>query len=82
MTETLPENLTFEDAMAQLEAIVRQLESGRVKLDEAVAAYERGMALKTFCADRLREITLKIEKVMADSSGAVKGLEPLDAPAG
>lgn len=42
------QNMSFEDALAKLESIVRELESGRIKLDDAVAAYEKAVALKSF----------------------------------
>ena len=48
------QNMSFEDALAKLEAIVRELESGRIKLDDAVAAYEKAVALKKLCSDRRR----------------------------
>ena len=57
------ENLTFEDALAQLENIVRELEGGRIKLDDAVEAYEKASALKKFCEERLKNAELKIEKI-------------------
>ncbi|MCL2672774.1 MAG: exodeoxyribonuclease VII small subunit [Alphaproteobacteria bacterium] len=77
MTETV-ENLTFESAMAELEEIVRKLESGKVKLDEAVKTYERGIVLKKFCQKRLEEASLKIEKVMLDSAGQPQGAEKFE----
>ena len=46
MSEIDFNNLEFEDALAQLEAIVRELEAGRIKLDDAVEAYEKATALK------------------------------------
>ena len=45
------ENLEFEDALAQLETIVRELEAGKIKLDDAVKAYEKAVALKKICED-------------------------------
>ena len=47
--------MSFEDALAELEAIVRRLEEGSSKLDEAIGAYERGVALKRHCEERLQE---------------------------
>lgn len=73
-------NLNFEDAMLQLESIVRELESGRIKLDDAVEAYEKAMALKKLCEDRLKKAQLKIEKIEVVPSGEIKisSLEKLD----
>ena len=47
-------DLSFEDALIQLENIVRELESGRIKLDDAVQAYEKAVALKQLCENRLK----------------------------
>ena len=52
MTDDLA-NLSFEDAMRELESIVRDLETGKAKLDDAVRAYERGAALKAHCEGKL-----------------------------
>ena len=49
MSENDIQNLSFEDALTQLENIVRELESGRIKLDDAVKAYEKAVALKQLC---------------------------------
>lgn len=62
--------MSFEDAMKALEVIVRNLESGQVKLDDAVTAYERGAALKTHCESKLTEARTKVEKI----TGAGKNL--------
>lgn len=55
--------LSFEDALAELETIVRTLEQGKGKLDESVAAYERGAALKKHCEKKLAEAAARIEKI-------------------
>ena len=68
--------LSFEQAMKELEDIVRRLESGQVKLDEAVSAYERGAALKAHCESKLAEARTKVEKITG--SGKNLGLEPMD----
>ncbi|MDR1694973.1 MAG: exodeoxyribonuclease VII small subunit [Lactobacillaceae bacterium] len=56
-------NLNFEDALLQLENIVRELEAGRIKLDDAVEAYEKAVKLKQFCENKLKAAQLKIEKI-------------------
>lgn len=66
--------LGFEEAMKELERIVRELESGQVKLDDAVKAYERGTALKTHCESKLAEARTKVEKITG--IGKALGLEP------
>ena len=63
MTEEELKNLSFEDALQKLENIVRELEGGRIKLDDAVAAYEQAVQLKQFCEQKLKTAQLKIEKI-------------------
>ena len=55
--------MSFEDALSELEKIVRQIEDGRGKLDEAITAYERGVALKRHCESKLKEALVKIEQI-------------------
>jgi exodeoxyribonuclease VII small subunit len=55
--------LGFEEAMRELEDIVRRLESGQVKLDDAVKAYERGAALRKHCEAKLADAKMKVEKI-------------------
>ena len=62
-------NLGFEDALIELENIVRELESGKIKLDDAVSAYEKAVSLKKLCTDKLKAATLKIEKIEIDKDG-------------
>lgn len=71
------ENLSFEDALQQLEVIVRDLESGRIKLDDAVEAYEKAVALKKLCETRLKAAELKIEMIEKKPDGELV-LQPLD----
>ena len=66
MTELVPgQDLSFEDALAQLEALVTQLEAGQLSLAAAVGSYERGMGLAAFCADLLGSAELRIRQVEA-----------------
>lgn len=64
-------NLSFEDALAKLENIVRELESGRIKLDDAVSAYERAVALKKLCQEKLQAAALKVEKIEISKDGTL-----------
>ena len=73
---TLVEGLSFEAAMAELETIVRDLESGKAPLENSIAAYERGVSLKKHCEKKLREAQAKIEALVVDGNGMVKGTEP------
>jgi exodeoxyribonuclease VII small subunit len=70
-------NLSFEQALEELEAIVRQLEAGKVKLDDAIGAYERGAALKRFCEAKLADAKAKVEKIAFAADGTPR-LESFD----
>ncbi len=64
-------DLSFEDALSRLENIVRELEGGRIKLDDAVSAYEQAVALKQLCESKLEAARLKIEKIEISADGSV-----------
>jgi exodeoxyribonuclease VII small subunit len=70
--------LPFERAIEELESIVKRLEEGKVPLEESVAIYERGEALKARCEDLLRQAEARVEKITLDASGKPAGTEPLD----
>lgn len=63
--------LSFEEALAELEKIVRNLEDGKIKLDEAVSAYEKGAALKLHCESKLKEAQLVVEKININADGSL-----------
>lgn len=63
--------LSFEDALAELEQLVRQLEDGKARLDDAISAYERGSLLRRHCDSKLREAQLKIEQITQSADGAI-----------
>lgn len=69
--------LSFEEALAELEALVRRMESGTVKLDEAVTAYARGTQLRTHCATKLEQARLRVEQIAGGGAGALS-LLPFD----
>jgi exodeoxyribonuclease VII small subunit len=71
-------SLSFEKALAELEAIVRRLEEGKVDLEESIAIYERGEALKARCDDLLKKAEARIEKISLGPDGKPKGTGPLD----
>jgi exodeoxyribonuclease VII small subunit len=83
MTAT-PENrpeiasLSFEQALAELERIVGDLERGDVPLDRSIEIYERGEALKKHCEKLLKAAEDRIEKIRLDRNGQPAGVEPLD----
>ncbi len=70
--------LSFERAIEELETIVRRLEDGKVPLEELVAIYERGEALKRRCEELLRQAEARVEKITTDASGEARGVAPLD----
>lgn len=72
-------NMTFEQALDQLESIVESLEQGNVPLDQSIAHYERGEALRNHCRKLLSAAEDRVEKIRLDSAGKPKGTEPLDS---
>jgi len=70
--------LSFERAIEELESIVKRLEDGKVPLEESVAIYERGEALKRRCEDLLRQAEARVQKITLDATGNPSGTEPLD----
>jgi len=88
MNETAPQKsppediakLSFEEALGQLEQIVRDLETGQAPLEQSITAYERGVALKKHCEKKLKDAQAKIEKITVNEDGSL-GTEPLDGEA-
>jgi exodeoxyribonuclease VII small subunit len=64
--------MSFEDALKELEDIVRSLEQGKAKLDDAIAAYERGAKLKAHCEKKLSEAKMKIDQIEIGPGGEVR----------
>ena len=71
--------MPFEKALAELEDIVTRLERGSVALEESIAIYERGEALKTHCDGLLRNAEMRIEKITVGPDGRPVGSEAFDA---
>ena len=69
--------LTFEQALAELEKIVAQLESGQAPLEQSIEMYERGAALKAHCEKRLDAARLRVEKIVVGAGGQA-GTEPAE----
>ena len=63
--------MSFEDAVAELEQIVRRLEAGQVKLDEAIRCYERGTRLRRHCEGKLDEAQQRVERIVVGADGVV-----------
>ena len=64
--------LSFENALAELESIVQKLESGQAALEDSIALYERGAALKAHCETTLKAAQEKIEKIVVGADGKPK----------
>lgn len=80
VSEPVPDDIvkmSFEDALKELEDIVRALEQGKGKLDESVAAYERGAALKRHCEAKLAQASARIESIQISAGRAAA--VPFDA---
>ena len=69
--------LSFEDALAELEKIVRALEGGQQKLEDAIGAYERGARLRSHCEAKLAEAETRVQAIVAAADGSVS-LRPAD----
>ena len=63
--------MNFEEALAELEQIVRRLEGGQVKLDEAILSYERGAQLKRHCERKLNEAQQRVDRIVIGPEGPV-----------
>ena len=78
--QTIPDAilvLGFEEAMAELETIVRRLEEGKGRLDDAISSYERGALLRRHCETKLKEAQAKIDKIVLGADGVPTAV-PLD----
>lgn len=72
------EQMSFEEALSALEAIVTQLERGDVPLDQSITLYERGEKLRAACQKRLDAAQARIEKIVTSADGSPTGTAPLD----
>lgn len=71
--------MSFEDALRELEQVVGKLERGEVPLDDSIALYERGAALKARCETKLKEAEEKVAKLTINADGEATGTTGLDA---
>jgi exodeoxyribonuclease VII small subunit len=79
MTMQPVDEMTFEDAMKELEGVVAKLERGDVALDASIALYERGAALRARCEKKLAEAEEKVAKITLGEGGLPSGTVPFDA---
>ena len=70
--------MSFEDALEELEEIVRTLEGGKGRLEEAIGAYERGAKLKAHCEKKLKEAEEKVAQITLGEDGQPVGLKPVE----
>jgi len=77
MTDKPIADLSFEEAMAQLEAVVTQLERGDVALEQSIALYERGAALKAHCAEKLKAAEERVD-LIRQQEGRALGTTPVE----
>ena len=70
--------LSFEQALKELEGIVSRLERGDVALEESIAIYERGESLRGHCDRVLKQAEARIEKLTFNADGTPQGTQPLD----
>ena len=63
------DDMSFEEALAELEGIVQKLERGQLDLESSIQAYERGTALRQHCAGKLKEVQLRVDKLTQDREG-------------
>ena len=73
------ETLSFEDALARLESIVRRLEGGDASLESAIDLYEEGQKLRAHCEAKLSAAEARIEKLQLGPDGQPAGRAPFDA---
>ena len=64
-------SMSFEEALAELQSLVKSLEKGDSKLDEAINSYQRGVDLKRHCEAKLREAQLKVERIVQSADGTI-----------
>lgn len=78
MSEKPVDEMSFEEAMAELEAVVGQLERGDVALEDSIKLYERGAALKARCEVKLKEAEEKVAAITLDAEGNPTGTTPVE----
>ena len=78
MNDTPISEMTFEQAMSELERIVTQLEKGDVPLEDSISLYEKGAELKKRCETKLKEAEQKVAAITLDEEGSVTGTKTLE----
>ncbi len=78
MSDAPVAEMSFEQAMAELETVVSKLESSQVALDESIKLYERGAELKKHCETKLKEAEEKVAQITLSPDGTPDGLKPVE----
>jgi len=78
MSDTPVKDMTFEEAMKALEAVVSQLERGDVELDASISLYDRGAALKKHCETKQKEAEEKVAQITLGEGGEPTGATPVE----
>lgn len=78
MTDKPEDEMSFEEAMRELEGVVSQLERGDVALEDSIKLYERGARLKARCEVKLKEAEEKVAQITLDKDGAPTGATPVE----
>jgi exodeoxyribonuclease VII small subunit len=78
MTDKPVAEMSFEEAMKELEAVVNRLDQGDVELDASIALYERGALLKARCEQELKRAEEKVAAITLDADGSPKGTTPVE----
>jgi exodeoxyribonuclease VII small subunit len=81
-TATPVAELSFEEALADLERVVDALERGDVPLERSIDLYERGEALRNVCEKRLKDAQVRVDRIVAGPNGEATGTVPLDGKPG
>ncbi|SDH10084.1 exodeoxyribonuclease VII small subunit [Alloyangia pacifica] len=78
MTDTPVAEMSFEQAMAELEQVVTQLERGEVPLEESISLYQRGSELRKHCETKLKAAEEKVAAITLDANGEPTGTKPVE----
>jgi len=76
--KTPVDKMSFEEAMAALETVVRQLEQGDVPLEESVSLYEHGAQLRAHCETKLKAAEQKVAQITTGPDGKATGADPVE----
>ena len=68
---TCMKNISFEQAMSELEKIVQEMESGQAKLEDSMEKYEQGIKLAKICEERLSKAKTKLQEISVNADGQV-----------